>query len=287
MAGGDDRLLSKMREKSAFFKFTENFIDIFCDVKTYVREPLKIKGALPSGSSGEERPDINVDFGLPMCMYMHEVAHSWLARWKGLYTNQYDYSIKGESPSELMPKPELYTSLTNLIGRIRAQEGKIEKASSYFLPENRKNRGETAKRLDALFGEPMLYNGRAPSWVSNILHESKTVAKGSGGHPMDNFAEFFASTMATFTFDGENAFARLNSLLIIGKEPQFSAIADSFMKVLSFSAKYGNEMADQMARAGGSKLPEIQNLTKNMQRLQSILQAWEKEKKRPAEAITH
>ncbi|MCX6769581.1 MAG: hypothetical protein NT051_02765 [Candidatus Micrarchaeota archaeon] len=282
MDGGDDKLLSKMREKSAFFDFTSRYISVFCGVKTTINEPLDVEGYRLGGSSGEEQPRITANFGLPMCMYMHEVAHSWLARSKGIYSNLADYSFKGKSPSLLMGNAELYNSLTNVLSAIMTEERKFEKAACYFLPEGRKNRGATAKRLDALFGEPTLYDGRAPSWLSNILEESKTISKGSGGHPMDHFGEFFASTMATFTFDGEKAFARLNALLALRNEPEYASLADSFLTVLSFSAKYGNEMAGQMSKAGGSRLPEIQNLTKNMQKLQSILQEWEKAKQQPA-----
>jgi len=198
-------------------------------------------------------------------MLIHECSHVWLILKKSYYR---DLTAK-----RITPEYKKYSELSRGVGYIVELEMRFS--------------DEEKKEMEKILGKPetcsRFYLPRGTMYtpltrIGNLIDETATLKVGEfeAGHPMDDFQEFFASTMTTLTYDGEHFFKSLNSLEKLSKKKDFDKVAFAFgtlAHLLHNVHRLGMDFCKELEESSKkSKIdtPQLKNLSNNLVKLNSF-----------------
>ncbi len=198
----------------------------------------------------------------------HESSHAWLNIKKKFFDEPL-HDIKNFREYLESPEAKKYEILDSKVDDIVWLEHEID------------TRGDSQySKLTNALGSGYLTIRTVYSSIGNLVKETETLGK-PAGHPMDNFHEFFASSMTTLIFDGEVFFRLLREFKTLSERkdcPDIKKIYDKVMDLLSDVHQLGTELYQEQSKYLWKFSRERSTLESNLEKLGKVLADYDKNK---------
>jgi hypothetical protein len=189
----------------------------------------------------------------------HEASHIWLA-------------FFGFSPAHIETLPSgrgrdralQYQEFNRQLDRVMRLESSLPGAERYEL---RKILGmeEIYPSITPAGADRFVGVYRA-SLIGNLIDETRTLGRPvREGHPMGNYHEFFASSMSSLAFDGDQFFSALRKFRqSLEDRPRLRELFDATLQLLDRTRSIGLGFSQDLARAN---VPGVERLAANLETL--------------------